>query len=189
MNFAPKGQSFKALGPVLGIAILSLTACIAKEKDNLQAYIESVKARPATEITPLPQFKHVESFIYSIKGRRDPFNPDMGMETETAESTSSTTTLKPDFNRRKEELEGYPLDTLRMVGTLAKDQHSWALVKSQDGTIHRVKPGNYLGQNHGQITQVFDEKIDLTEIVSDGRGGYQERPATLVLAEPTGSKK
>lgn len=179
------------LGPALvGVAVLGLSACIAKEKDNLQAYIDSIKARPAAEITPLPQFKHVESFIYSIKGRRDPFNPDMGMEAETADSTSSTTSLKPDFDRRKEELEGFPLDTLRMVGTLAKDNRFWALVKSQDGVIHRVKPGNYLGQNHGQITQVFDEKIDLTEIVSDGRGGYQERQANLVLStEPTGGAK
>lgn len=183
-----KGQGITGLG--LGLVILGLSACVAKEKDNLGAYIAEVKARPAAEITPLPQFKHVESFIYSIKGRRDPFNPDMGIESEMAESTSSTTSLKPDFNRHKEELEQFPLDTLRMVGTLGKEQHSWGLIKAQNGTIYRVKPGNYLGQSHGQITQVFEDKIDLTEIVSDGRGGYQERQASLALSnEPTGGKK
>ncbi len=35
--------------------------------------------------------------------------------------------LTPDFNRRKEELEGFPLDTLRMVGTLEQDNSTWFL--------------------------------------------------------------
>lgn len=169
----------------LGLALLSLSlsACmdLSKDMNDLHSHIAEVKARPAPEIEPLPEIKHIEGFIYSANGRRDPFSPDMGMGNEEEQAAASTNGLRPDFNRPKEELEQFPLDTLRMVGILEQKQQSWALVKSQDGVIHRVQPGNYLGQNHGQINQVSEDKIDLTEIVTDGRGGYQERQASIAL--------
>jgi type IV pilus assembly protein PilP len=165
----------------ISLLTLSLSACLNNSMTDLQAFIAEVKARPSPEIEPLPEIKHIEAFIYADNGRRDPFSPDMGMEDEVAETISSTTGLKPDPLRRKEELEQFPLDTLRMVGSLDQKNNTWALVKSQDGVIHRVQPGNYLGQNHGQISQISEEKIDLTEIVSDGRGGYQERQASIAL--------
>lgn len=168
----------------ISLLTLSLSACLGNNMSDLQAFIAEVKARPAQEIEPLPEIKHVESFIYSDRGRRDPFSPAMGMEDEVAESVATTDPrlLKRLQRQRKEELEQFPLDTLRMVGTLDQKKSTWALVKSQDGVIHRVQPGNYLGQSYGQITQISEEKIDLTEIVSDGRGGYQERQASLGLA-------
>ncbi|MBF0256535.1 MAG: pilus assembly protein PilP [Gammaproteobacteria bacterium] len=167
---------------LIGAAALSLAGCLGGDMHDLRAYVAEVKARPAPEIEPLPEIKHVEGFIYSARDRRDPFSPDMGMGQEKAEEVSGGTGLRPDPNRRKEELEQFPLDTLRMVGTLDQKTQVWALIKSQDGVIHRVQPGNYLGQNHGQISQIGEEKIDLTEIVSDGRGGYQERQASIGLA-------
>lgn len=189
MSPESKEQSLAVTVPIIGVALLSLSACMPTEKDNLQSYIAQVKARPASGIQPLPEFKQVESFIYSIKNRRDPFNPDMGIKQDSVESTSSTTALKPDFNRVKEELESYPLDTLRMVGTLGDEHKSWALVMSQKGIIYRVGPGNYMGQNHGHITEITDEKIKLSEIVPDGRGGYKQHDAILVLAETSEGKK
>ncbi len=89
----------------------------------------------------------------------------------------------PDFNRRKEELEGFSLDALRMVGTLEQLETTWALIQTQDKTIYRVKAGNYVGRNHGQITRISESGIDLTEIIADGQGGYRERQASLALAE------
>ena len=83
---------------------------------------------------------------------------------------------------RKEELEAYALDTLRMVGTLEQEDVTWGLVQTNDGTIHRVKKGNYMGQNHGQIIRVSDNEIELTELVPAGRG-YIEREAALSMGE------
>jgi type IV pilus assembly protein PilP len=70
-----------------------------------------------------------------------------------------------------------------MVGTLEQAEVMWALIRAKDKTIYRVKAGNYMGKNHGQITQITESKIELTEIVPDGRGGYRERQATLALKE------
>jgi type IV pilus assembly protein PilP len=174
------GSSFRLVAVTSSLALL--TACFSSNAD-LDRYIEEVKARPATEIEPLPQIKHIEGFLYAEKGRRDPFDPSQIVEQMADGSTESNTGVKPPDKHIKEELEQYPLDTLRMVGTMSKDDQTWALVKSQDATIHRVKPGNYMGQNYGQITHISDEKIELTEIVSNGRGGYIERPATVGLAD------
>ncbi|MBL4743569.1 MAG: pilus assembly protein PilP, partial [Cycloclasticus sp.] len=89
----------------------------------------------------------------------------------------------PDLEREKEGLEAYPLDTLRMVGTLSKGGESWGLVKASDGVVHRVQPGNYLGQNFGKIIGIQDHQIDLGEWVATTAGRWREREASLALAE------
>ena len=75
--------------------------------------------------------------------------------------------IKPDTERRKEELEAYSLDTLRMVGTLTNAKGLWGLIKAKDGTIHRVQVGNHMGQNYGKIIRILEDKIELMEIVPD----------------------
>ena len=69
------------------------------------------------------------------------------------------------------------------VGILEQAGVTWGLVETKEGTIHRVKAGNYMGQNHGKITHITEDKIELTEIVPNGTGGYSERQASLALAE------
>ena len=59
---------------------------------------------------------------------------------------------------------------------------SFGLVQTADGLVHRVTVGNHLGQNYGRIVAVTDSEIRLVEIISDGLGGYLERPAKIALA-------
>jgi type IV pilus assembly protein PilP len=68
-----------------------------------------------------------------------------------------------------------------MMGTLELDNELWGIVRSPDGTIHRVQVGNYLGRNHGKVVGISEESIDLNEIIQDGQGGWQERTAALAL--------
>jgi type IV pilus assembly protein PilP len=91
--------------------------------------------------------------------------------------------LRPDVKRAREFLEQFPLDTLRMVGTLELQGRKYGLVQGKDGLVHRVLPGQYLGQSDGRITSVTASKIALIQIVPDGVGGYIERPAALALTE------
>ena len=88
-----------------------------------------------------------------------------------------------DFNRRKEELEAFPLEVLKMVGTVAMKKNLWALIKADDGTIHRVQAGNYLGKNHGRILHINADKIELMEIVPDKPGQWREQQTSLALTE------
>jgi type IV pilus assembly protein PilP len=162
------------------MSLYLLTGCADRGMHDLKSYVEEVKSRKAGHIEPLPEIKPIETFAYISDGRRSPFISQA--QTEETSSQAEGVGLSPDFNRRKEELESYPLDSLRMVGLLEQLGITWALVQTQERTIHRVKIGNFLGTNHGQITQVSETQIELTEIIPDGQGGYRERQASLALA-------
>jgi type IV pilus assembly protein PilP len=158
----------------LGITI-ALTACSGKE-DELRQFIAQTKQEQPGGVEPLPEVKPYESFIYSAQGQRSPFVPG-------GSTSASAQALRPDSKRNREFLEGFSLDTLTMVGTLRMSGKNYGLVKTKDGLVHRVLSGNYLGQNDGRITDIEASRINLTEIVPDGLGGYMERPAGLSLNE------
>lgn len=169
--------------PWLAVVVMTLAVvgCSGGNLSDLQGYVEKVKARDPGPIEPLPDIKQVNTFVYDPGDRRDPFVADQrGAETASAGPGNS---LAPDPLRRKEELEGHSLDALRMVGTLEQNETRWGLIKTQDGTLHRVRVGNYMGTNNGQIVSIGDESIQLTEIVSDGPGEWREREATVSMTE------
>ena len=157
-----------------------VAGCANKDMTDLQDYVAEVKARPASGIEPIPEIRQVVGFVYEAKNRRDPFTPQV--DDDEATETVLDNGIRPDPNRRKEELEGFTLDSLRMVGTLEQEEETWGLVKTSDGTIHRVAPGNYMGQNDGRITRISEDKIELIELVPTG-SGFLEKEAALALGE------
>ena len=168
-----------ALAAIAVSAALSLSAC-GSDMDDLDQYINEVKARPGGRIEPLPEITPYEVFTYvaDAQGMRSPFVPD------TPQAASAATGgTRPDLDRVREYLESFPLDTLRMVGTLNLGDVDYGLIQTADGLVHRVVPGNYMGQNDGRIVGISDSKISLVEIVSDGIGGYIERDAAVGLSE------
>jgi len=168
-----------------GLVSATLVGCAGENLDDLRAYVDDIKARKTARIEPLPELKPYETFIYHATDlTRDPFAlGDKIGEQAAITSTAGGGGIQPDFNRRKEALEEFSLDTLRMVGSLKKGEEIWAIISASDGTIHRIKAGNYVGQNHGKITHISEEKLVLTEIVPDGLGGWTEREASLALSE------
>jgi type IV pilus assembly protein PilP len=162
------------------IAGFGLTAC-GSDMDDLDQYINDVKAKPGGRIEPLPEITPYEVFTYvaDAEGLRSPFVPDAPQ----AAAGIAAGSTRPDRDRSREFLEQFPLDTLRMVGTLQLGETSYGLVQTSDGLIHRVVPGNYMGQNDGRITEVNESEIELVEIISDGIGGYLEREAAVGLAD------
>jgi type IV pilus assembly protein PilP len=160
-----------------------LSACGGSNTEDLRSYVEKVKAQQHPHIDPLPEFAPYETHLYQASGARDPFTPPANSAPKSKVAKAGSNGLAPDLNRPREPLEAEPLDSLRMVGTLERNGHAWALVRMSDSTIHRVKPGNYIGQNYGKITKITESEVDVTEIVPDGLGGWMERQATLALSE------
>jgi type IV pilus assembly protein PilP len=160
---------------VLGLG-LSLAGCGGGRSD-LEQWVAEVKKRPGGRIEPVREVKPYESFVYDVGQRRSPFQP------QGAGSLTGQPNLRPSSRRNREFLEGISLDTLKMVGTLKVGGNFFGLVQSKDGLVHKVQPGNYLGQNDGKITEITASKISLVEIVPDGLGGYIERPASLALTD------
>ena len=166
-----------------GLLAAALTACSGSGNEDLRTYVESVKSRQQVHIEPLPEFAPYETHLYEAAAARDPFTPPVYSAPKSAVARAGGSGVSPDFNRPREPLESEPLDSLRMVGTLERQGNSWALVRMSDSTIHRVKPGNYMGQNYGKIISISESEVQVTEIVPDGLGGWMERQAALALSE------
>jgi len=145
-------------------------------QSDLQKWIDDTKKKPGGRIQALPEVKPYETFVYSAGNMRSPFQP-------LGPNTGNSANLRPSSRRNREFLEGFSLDTLKMVGTFKVRNSFYGLVQSKDGLVHKVQPGNYLGQNDGKVTDITGSKISLVEIIPDGLGGYIERPASLALTD------
>jgi type IV pilus assembly protein PilP len=161
----------------LTLAVVAGLAGCSNNLDELNAKVAEIKARPGGRIEPLPEVKPYETYTYAATTLRSPFVAGMPA------SANATTGIRPDQNRPREFLEQFSLDTLKMVGTLRLGGRTYGLVQTRDGLVHRVLPGNHLGQADGRITGIEEGKISLIEIVPDGMGGFIERPAALALSE------
>jgi type IV pilus assembly protein PilP len=176
MTKAPSNMT-TALRIVVAAAAIATVAGCSSDTDELRARIAEIKSRPGGRIEPLPEVKPYETFAYPAADQRSPFEPGVPA------SASGPNAVRPDSSRPREFLEQFSLDTLRMVGTLKLQSRMYGLVQTKDGLVHRVLPGNHLGQNDGRITAIEEGKISLIEIVPDGMGGFIERPAGLALSD------
>ncbi len=170
-----KTHTRKAATGLLALAVLASLAGCTRDSRELEAWVAEVRNRPAPPLDPLPVMKQFETFEYAAQDMRDPFSAP-GNDRDGGG-------LRPDPNRRKEVLEAYPLDSLDMVGTIGAGEGVVGLVMGPDKVTHRVRPGNYMGLSDGRITAVFDDRIELIELVPDGAGGWLERPAKIALED------
>ena len=157
-------------------SVFALSAC--GDDDDLRAYVAEVKSRKSKDIEPIPQIKPYEPFEYVPGDRRDPF---VLAEPQADQALSGGP--RPDLRRNREPLEEYPIDALRMVGTINTKAGNFALIKAPDGVVHRVSLRNHLGQNYGEIIRITESEVSLLEIVPDGFGGWMQRPASLALSQ------
>jgi type IV pilus assembly protein PilP len=161
-----------------------LVAC-SEEFQDIKDFIKESDKGLRGRVEPLPEVKPYEPFIYNAFDLPDPFKP---RKTEPVKGAGGGT-LQPDLNRRKEALEAYPLENLRMVGTLERSKVIYALIKSPDNNLYRVKTGNYMGQNFGLITNVTESSLKLKELVQDSAGDWAERESSLQLLDEQERKK
>lgn len=167
---------------VLALALL-LVAC-QQGTDDLRDWTAQVRDREPDPIEPIPPIRTPEVVSYEAMELRDPFQlAGRSAEEEEEEVAAEGGGLRPDPDRRKEYLEGFPLDTLDMVGTLTIDGTQYALIQDNESVVHRVREGNYMGQNHGQVQSVQPGHVEVREIVQDGRGGWVERRVRVAMAE------
>jgi type IV pilus assembly protein PilP len=159
---------------------LALAACGSDNLEDLREQIKNAHADRKPKVEPLPEIKTQETFVYQEANLPDPFaarnlNPTAGASFASAGG--------PDPNRRKEPLEEFPLDALKMVGTITRANQSFAIVQAPDGSVQRIKTGDHMGHNSGLVTKVTEEKIDLIELIQGPLGDWVEREASLTLLE------
>ena len=166
--------------PLGGVLVAAAAVSCASDPDDLDAYLDEVRARPGMPLEALPQIPHPEEFRYVAEDRPSPFTP---IAPGTEEPRRAGAEPAPDLAREPEFLEHYSLDALRMVGSLRRESGLYGLIRTPDGLIHRLATGDYLGRNHGRVTRISEMEVQLVELVADGNGGYLQRPAAISLAD------
>jgi len=156
---------------------LGLAGCGGESHQDLRAWMADQGKAQKGKLEPLPQVKPYEPFTYNAFDLPDPFKP------RKIEPTKGGSKLAPDLTRRREPLESFPLESLTMVGTLAKDRMTYALIRTPERDIYQVRQGNYMGQNYGVVIGVADGEVKLKELVQDGAGDWTERSSTLLLQQ------
>lgn len=169
---------------VAGRILLAASLCVAlggcgsDGMGDLREWVAKERKGRKPRVEPLPEIKTQESFIYTAENIADPFAPFNLKPQGTAAGGP-----RPDINRRKEPLEDYPLDALKMVGTLTRGNQSWAVIQAPDGAVHRAKVGDHMGQNFGMVTTITEENVNLIELIRNPLGDWIERDANLAIVE------
>ncbi len=164
---------------ILFACLFVLSACADKGMDDLKQFVAHEKRKKSGTISPLPEFVQLKMYSYDSADIRDPFVPVVDVEIVTKKGYTGPT---PDENRIKEPLESFALDSLRMKGILKQEGVSWVLIQDPDGLLHRVTVGNYVGLNNGKITKLYDDSIEIEELIPDGKG-WEKRQTGMAMSE------
>jgi type IV pilus assembly protein PilP len=167
----------------LVVALLSgLPGCADNGTQEVRQWMDDARREVKVQIPKVSEPKKFVAFAYSGKNQVDPYNPSKLALALAKMQSKSGSSFKPDLDRRREPLESYPLDNLKMVGTLQKPGLSYVVLLA-DKAIFQAKVGNYIGQNFGMITKITETEVLIKEIVQDGAGDWVERDAKLELQE------
>lgn len=164
------------------IAPLLLVACGSEEHTDIKQWMKEATKDVRGRVPPLPEIKPFPVVSYDAGDIIDPFR----VAKIEPEKKSGGGGIKPDLDRRKEELEKYPLESLKFVGLLRNQKMLYAVVMA-DTKIYRVKIGNYMGEDYGMIMDIqatpgLDEgKLILREQVQDPTGDWVERTSVLEM--------
>lgn len=163
-------------------ATMLLIACGGEEFQDLRDFVRDSGADLRGQVDSPPEIKPYEPFPYENDASLpDPFKPRKQDSKSAAGSGSGLN--QPDFTRPRQELEEFPLESMKMVGFLRKGNVGNAIIRSSEGKLHRVKVGNYVGMNFGQITAITETEVKIKEMVQDGAGDWSERISSLQLVE------
>ncbi|WP_290650060.1 pilus assembly protein PilP [Aquisalimonas sp.] len=167
---------------LLALAAMVLAGCY-RDTDDLEAYIEETRQRPAPALDPVPEPEPARSHRYPDLDIRDPFQRLSFAQSDDERNQAADDGPRPDQQRPREPLEEFPLDSMRMAGSLEQGGARWGLVRDPSGRIHRVQEGNYLGKNHGEIKHITEQRIEVLELTPAPGGGWREREASLTTRE------
>jgi type IV pilus assembly protein PilP len=165
----------------IALACLALTACGGEQHSDLRQFVKESDNMPRGRIEPLPEVKPYEPFEYAAFDLIDPF---VARDIPTAKPPRpDPKDPRLDPARRKGPLEAFPLENLKMVGTLQQKKDIFALIKTPDNNLYRVKSGDFIGQNFGRIVDINESALKLKELIQDSGNEWKEEERTLLLQE------
>jgi type IV pilus assembly protein PilP len=179
------------LRPLLPIAAgLLLAGCAPSNEAELRQWMNEVRQQVRPIVQNVPEPKEFIPYSYESRTQVDPFDVQKVMMAVSRQQQvrATASAIRPDLDRRREVLEGYPLDQIKMVGTMRQNNVNVALLNT-GGATHLVRVGNFVGQNFGLVTGISETEVQIKEIVQDAAGEWVERPAKLELQEAARGSK
>jgi type IV pilus assembly protein PilP len=172
--------------PLARLAVLAavgwLLAGCDSGRQELQVWMEQTRGSVSPKVEKIAEPKHFEPFRYEAGGGVDPFSLGklkVGLVERPGREGNG---LRPDVSRRREPLESFPLDNLKMVGNLRQGASNVGLLQA-DAALFQVRVGNYIGQNFGRVLKISEAEISVRELVQDAAGDWVERDTALQLQE------
>ncbi|MGB3725070.1 MAG: pilus assembly protein PilP [Glaciecola sp.] len=154
--------------------------------DDLIVYTQQVKANTQISIEPYPEFAALPSVSYEASNLRSPFRRSITNASQQAQAIEKPDCKQLNQNRRQQPLEQYGLDALEMSGVFTSNGRKYALIKANDGSLHKITTGAYIGLFHGRVKQIKNQQILITEMLPDGAGCYKSKEATLSMSPMVG---
>lgn len=177
------------LGLVMISTLLLLGGCSEDDpKQDLHTWMRQQRAQTRARVTPLPQPKSFVPQAYIWQQEIEPFDRlklvQLLRSERPAPQRSNQDLLSAEQDRRKEELENFPIDAIAMVGTLEQGQRKHALLRV-NGLIYQVGIGSYMGQNYGRVEEISLTSIQIREVVQDpSSGDWIKKQTLLELTKP-----
>jgi type IV pilus assembly protein PilP len=158
-------------------AILLLSACEEQANSALKEWMEQARRDVKPQVQALQPAEIFQSFQYVAGERPDPFD-----SKKLAAGLFASGGLQPDTERTREPLENYPLESLKMVGSMHRSAKAVGLIEA-DKVIYQVSSGSHLGQNFGKVITIGEDAITLEELVQDANGNWTQRRTQMAIEE------
>ncbi len=166
--------------PTVSLLLVSflLSGCDIEHDSDLRAWTAQVRQRQHALPQALPVVPSTASFRYQPAPGPDPFD----VSRLSLDDVQAGNQLQPDLRRPREPLESWPLDSLRLVGSLRRQREAVALIEA-DKLVYPLRVGGRIGQDFGTVIAIAEKTVDIEELVADGSGRWIKRRAQLILQE------
>jgi type IV pilus assembly protein PilP len=166
---------------ITALSCLAFTGCSSEQHlDEVRQFVKESDNMQRGRIPPLPEVRPYEPFEYAGFDLLDPFVP---RKIEPPKPSSVAGGLQPPKGHVKGPLEAFSLESLKMVGTLQQKKDIYALIKTPDNNLYRVKTGDFVGQNFGRVIDISESMLKLKELVQDSGNEWKAEERTLLLQE------
>jgi type IV pilus assembly protein PilP len=166
---------------LMALVVSVLTACSGSEQVEVKDWMKQQKAKTPANVAPIAPPVVFSPVPYTQGGTSDPFDDSkLKAALAKARAASGASALQPDLARKREALEAFPIDNIRMIGYVVKQGKPTALLSSAS-TLYNTVVGNYVGQDFGKVMAISEQEITIKELVQDGAGVWTERTTKLPL--------
>lgn len=169
-----------------------LVACSGSDHEDLKEWITQNSKDLRGAVKKLPDVLAYQAVAYDVEALIDPFKAGkIEPESKNKQGAGKGGEYQPDFDARdlrNNILEKYPLESLKMIGTLNVNNRPMAVIQVED-KVKQVRVGEYVGLDFGMVTRITDKDIELRELIQDAAGDWSERNSTLHLQSKDGGKK